>query len=130
MNKRLLADASMRAVKALPNGATSTTSDAIDVGTSPIDGEVLIKAPALAVAALPDTKTMTYEIVGSANADLSSPTVLANVIVQTGAGGVGAVATENRWKMPSDVPRYIGVKATNSGAGNCSASSVTMQILF
>lgn len=131
-----LKDAAVKQTKALPNGAASTTSDAIDLGHSTAgdflaDVEFKVTAPALGATPLPDAKTMKYSIVHSHNADLSSPaTLITDIIVQTGAGGVGAIAAEWIGRLPVDVRRYVGVKATGSGSGDASGSSVILEGLF
>lgn len=129
-------DAALRKSKALPNGAASITSDAIDLGQGPgaanvADYEIYLEAPALNATQLPNTQTMTYDLVTSANADMSSPTVVqAGALVQTGAGGVGAAAAEIGLRLPLEAERYVGVKATNSGAGNASASLAAIALRF
>lgn len=128
-------DISLKKTKALPNGAASTTTDAIDleIGSrsdfvAPV--ELLITAPALATGVMGDGKTMKYDVLMSANSDLSSPTVIAKeVLVQTGAGGAGAATNTARFRLPSNVARYIGAKATGSTTGDCSGSSMTIELL-
>lgn len=136
MSRPILADTQLKVTKALPNGAASTTSDAIDLASGTNGDflapcELLISAPALGVTPLPDAKTMKYSVVHSVNADLSSPATLApDVLTQTGAGGAGAAAATFRFRLPTDVRRYIGVKATGSASGDASGSSMTAQLLF
>lgn len=133
--KPLLADAGLKVTKALPNGAASVTTDAIDMGNSSgdfrADCELLIQAPAMGTTPMGDAKTMKYQVLGSANSDLSAPTILADqILIQTGAGGAGCAAAEARWRPPSNCPRYIGVKATGSTTGDASGSSVTAKLVF
>ena len=87
------------ATKALPNGATTIYSAGLDLGALSDQGhrvaecEVLISAPALATAALPDTKTMTYSIQHDSDSAFGTAADLApSVLVQTGASGAGAAA--------------------------------------
>jgi len=128
-------DTGLKVTKALPNGAAAATSGAIDLGlTSRSDFvapvELLLSAPALGATPLPDAKTMKYDLIHSDNSDLSSPaTLVASAIVQTGAGGAGDVAATWRFKPPSNVKRYLGFKATGSGAGDASGSSGTLELL-
>lgn len=135
-NSNLLVDAALVKTRALPNGAASVTSDGIDLmnsanGDFKADCELIVNAPALVVGDLADAATMTYDIVHSVNSDMSSPaTLLDNVITQTGAGGAGAAAAELNVRLPSDVRRYVAVKATNSGAGDASDKSVTITPKF
>lgn len=137
MAKKTLKDAQVKLTLALPNGAATTTSTAIDTGkvtsqgTQPENVEWLLTAPALTTAQQPDAKTLTYSIITSDNSDLSSPTTLiSGCIVQTGAGGAGAAAAEYRFRLPSDAARYLGFKAVGSATGNSSAASATLEAQF
>lgn len=133
---RNVLDANLKKTKALPNGAASTTSDAIDLGHNTtgamlVGHDLLIEAPALAVGPMADAKTMKYTVLHSDNADLSSPSNLyADVLTQTGAGGAGAGATSVRVQLPGNVKRYVGVKATGSASGDASGSSFTASLLL
>lgn len=136
MSARAMRDALKKVTKALPNGAANVTSDAIDLeNTSRADEirgiEMLLSAPALTTTEQPDSKTMIYDIIYSANSDLSSPTTyIAAAITQTGAGGAGAAAATYRFKLPSNAARYWGAKATGSASGNSSTKSLTLEMLF
>lgn len=136
MSARAMRDALKKVTKALPNGAASTTSDAISLekttrGDEIRDIELLLSVPALAVGPMANGKTMIYDIIYSANADLSDPTTyMAAAITQTGAGGAGAGAATKRLKLPSDAACYWGVKATGSTTGDASGSSMTLEMLF
>lgn len=126
-------DALLRQSKALPNGAANVTSDAIDIGTGAniATHEFQVDAPALNATQLPNTQTMTYAVVTSANSDLSSPTVVnASLLVQTGADSAGAAAASATFRLPTDCDRYVGIKATKSGAGDASAASVVLSLKF
>lgn len=129
-------DAALSKSKALPDGAANVTTDAIDLGHENTGHfiaatELEVEAPALATAELPDTETMTYDVIASANSDLSSPETIATALItQTGADSAGAAAATKRLRLPTDVKRYIGVKATNSGAGDASGKSVKASLLF
>lgn len=135
MTKRL-ADNDLTLTKALPNGAAAVTTDAFDLGHGTrgdfvANCELEVQAPALVVGDLANTETMTYDVIESANADLSSPTTIASgLIVQTGAGGAGAAAASARFKFPDGVARYVGVVATNSASGDASDKSLTARLLF
>jgi hypothetical protein len=127
-----LKDTQLKISRALPAAASSAVTSAASLdlghGTSgnPVfKGELLLSAPALTTVMLPDTRTMTYDIIESANSDLSSPNVIApGVLVQTGAGGVGAAATTFRFKPASNARRYYGVRIT-SGASTTDSSTTT-----
>lgn len=133
----LLKDNLLRATAALPNGAANTTTTAIDLDqrTSLADFvancELLVTAPVLNTTQQPDAKTLTYDVIHSDNADLSSPvTLIAGVGVQTGAGGAGAAGAVYRAALPTNVKRYVGVKVTGSAAGNSSTANVVVELAF
>src|SRR5579871_2753209 len=115
-----LRDANLKSTVALPNGAANVSGAAIDLvlgsyGDLLANVEFVLTAPALNTTQQPDAKTMTYDVIQSDNADLSSPIALyPGVIVQTGAGGAGAAGATFTFRVPVDAHRYIGVKATGS----------------
>lgn len=133
---RSIRDANLSKTKALPAGAASTTSDPIDLeSTSRADflagAELLIEAPALLTAQLPDTKTITYVIQHDTDAAFGSAVDLyPSILVQTGAGGGGAAAAKKRIGLPSDVKRYVRLKATGLATVDGSASSATLSLVF
>lgn len=135
-NGPLLADNELTETRALPNGAAAVTGAAIDLGTS-VNGdfvancEAKISAPALVLGDLANGDTMVYDLITSASSNLGTPTTLvAGAITQTGAGGAGAAAATWNGKLPNDVLRYVGLRATNSGAGDASDKNATLQLLF
>ena len=136
MNSYNVSDALLRQTKALPASAAAITTDAIDLGhgtngQNVAEHEFVLDAPALTVGELPNAQTMIYAIVTSANADMSSPTVVnAAFVTQTGADGAGAAAVEKRFRLPSDCQRYVGIRATKSGAGSAATASVTLSLKF
>lgn len=131
-----MGDALLKVTKALPIGASSITTDGIDLGVSSRGDfvatcELLITAPALAVGQLADASTMKYTIEHDTDAAFGTvATLQADVIVQTGAGGVGAAGVTKRVRLPVDVNRYVRMKVTNSAAANASAASVTAELKF
>lgn len=135
---QLLKDAAMRGTRALP-GAASTTVDgaALDLRVS-AKGDFLaqvefqLSAPAVNTTMVPNGTTMTYSIIHSDNADLSSPVVLMpSVIVQTGAGGAGAAAASYAFKVPTDVKQHLGVRIVSSASTtNAAAVSATLEACF
>jgi hypothetical protein len=125
-----LKDEQVKNTRALPAAASSTVDGAaLDLGHGSFGDfvaqvEFKLSAPAVNATMAPDTRTFTYSIIHSDNADVSSPTVLyASVIVQTGAGGVGAAAASYTCRLPVDVKRYVGARVV-SGASTGDASSV------
>jgi len=130
-------DAGLINTKALPNGAAAVNGDGFDLGALSDRGarlenvELLITAPALDTADLPDTKTMTYKVQHDTASDFGTAATLADaVLVQTGAGGAGDDAATARFRFPADCNRYVRVVATNSGTGDASDKSMTTELLF
>lgn len=134
-----LRDSALKVTRALPNGAATVNSSAgIDLGHVNTKGgrlaadfEFLLTYPTLGATPLPDTQTITYSIITSANSDMSSPTVaLASVAVQTGASSAGDAGGTYRFRLPTDCQRYVGIRAVKTGAADASASSATLEALF
>lgn len=129
-------DALLTVSKALSNGAGTVTSDGIDLGlTSRSDfvarAELLIEAPALTTTLLPDTETMKYSLYHDSDPAFGTETVLdTDALVQTGAGGAGAVAATKRVGIPSDVKAYVRFKAVKTGTGNASTVSGKLSVMF
>jgi len=126
-------DADLIKTKALPAAAGSVQTAGIYIkpgGDFLGPAELLISAPALNTTQLPDTETMTY-IVEESDDDSTYNTLHDNALVQTGAGGAGAAAATVKVGLPTDVKKYVRVKATGSTSiGDCSGASVTMSLLM
>lgn len=135
MNNFTTKDVELKETKALPAGAASTTSDAINLGVSsrgvvPGNIELLMTYPDLTLAQLPDTKTMTYVLLGSANSDLSSPSVSETIVTQTGATGTDPCPGGTiRRRPPADGPKYWGLKATGVATADGSASTMSIEVV-
>jgi len=131
-----LKDALLKGTLVLPNGAANVSGAGIDTATGPFGDvianvEFLLTAPVLTTTEQPDAKTLTYDIIQSNNSDMSSPTALyPGVLVQTGAGGVGAALATFTFRVPVDVQRYVGIKATGSAAGNSTTKSATLEAVL
>jgi hypothetical protein len=129
-------DAGLVSTVVLPAGATTTIGSAVNLNVSSRgqliqNGEFLIEAPALLTAQLPDTKTITYDVIMSANPDLSSPVVVApGVLQQLGAGGVGCAAATFRFRPASNGLQYWGLRATGIATVAASGSSAKMSFVF
>lgn len=121
---------------ALPDGAAAVNCDGFDLdqttsGDFLAQCEIEISAPALTTGELGDADTMTYAVYHDSASDFGSEALLADkIIVQTGAGGAGAAAATARFRLPTDVSRYVRIKATNSAAGDASGKSMTTRLLF
>lgn len=122
--------------QALPNGAATVTSAAIDL-TNSAKGDFVglvqftVAAPAVTTAMLADDAAITYDIYHASKADLSDGAALyPGVLVQTGAGGAGAAAASFEFRLPTNVKRYVYFKATKSAAGNASTVNATLTPKF
>jgi hypothetical protein len=134
----LMKDALLKVTRALPAAAGATVnSTGIDLqegtrGDFLADCEVLVSAPALTTTMAPDTRTMTYNIQHDTDSAFGTAvTIASGLIVQTGAGGVGAAATTARFRLPTNVKQFIRLQIV-SGASttDSSAVSATMELLF
>jgi hypothetical protein len=131
-----LRDALLKKTVALPNGAATVQTTGLQIFTAPVNSEflaekaeLLLEAPAVNTTELADTQTITYTVEGS-NDDSTYVTVSgAAQLVQTGAGGVGAVAGTLRYRPPTNAYKYYRAKAVKAGASNASTSSLTFSLL-
>lgn len=129
-------DAQLEVALTLPNGAATTNSAGLDLGNSDRghfigEVELVISAPALTTGQLGDGQTITYSVRHGAASDFSGDAeLLGGLIVQTGAGGAGAAAAEKRIRLPSNVARYLRVRAVKTGASNASTAEASAALLF
>jgi len=131
-----LRDSLLKETVAMPAAAsTSVETDPIDTlhgdrGQFVANCEFVLTAPALTSTMLPDGKTMTYKIEQADDEDFSEndEDLFAELLVQTGADSTGGAATDTvRFRLPSDVRRYIRAVAT-SGEGTATAAAVEMTL--
>jgi len=132
-----LKDKELRETLTLPNGAATTNSDPIQLHdqddalkTFVANCELRLKVPALGATPLPDGQTITYSIQQSDTADFASADTISGGVVQTGAGGAGAAATEIRIRPPTNVKKYVRARAVKTGAANASTAAATFEVLF
>lgn len=135
MGVPLVKDVLLKQTRALPASTSAVASSALDLELSAKSDhvahcEVVVSAPALSTAQLPDTKVMVYTLETDDNSGFSSATTVATLGTQTGAGGAGAAAAEYRAKLPTNCERYLRLKVTPSasGTGDASAATATMEI--
>lgn len=131
---RLITDALLTTVKALPAAAASASQTAIDLGCVTPDVslenvELLLTVPA--VPALVDAKTIIYTFEDSAdNSSFAAIAELATV-TSTGAASAGAAAVSRRVKLPASTRRYVRVTAAVlTAGGDNTAVSFTSKLLF
>ena len=129
-NHRNISDAKFVVTRALPTADGTVTSADIDLGADvhkPEDVELEITIPALTATHLPNGDTLTITVQGGAAA--TPTTALFGLPVITGSTGFAGNAY--RFRLPSDCPRYINVKAIAAGGtGDISAVDATIKILF
>ncbi len=128
-------DASINpAALALPDSASGVVNTAsIDLEAHEnflADCEFEISAPAMTVTMLPNADTATFSVQDSAD-DASFSEILDQVLVQLGAGSAGAVAQTKRFRVPTDVRRYVRVTCTlSNGCTDSSAVTFTLKAMF
>ena len=132
-------DTTFEETKALGTADATVTTTGFDLGALSARGaflaeplELLIEAPALNTTQLPDGDTNTYSIETDDNSGFSSAKILADkVILQTGAGGAGALAAIARFRLPTDVEQFLRVKSVLAGGtGDCSGASMIVSLRF
>jgi len=129
-------DATFIQTKALPAAGASAATDPIDTGARTARGDfvadVEFRLTVPATPSLVDTKTITYSVETDDDVAFGSAKVInAGLVVSTGAGGAGAAAVDERFRLPTDVERYVRVKATvEAGGGDNTGVSMTFKALF
>jgi hypothetical protein len=124
-----LRDNDLRVTRALPGAASTTvTSTPINLGvvgitsSRDVSAELVGKIAALNTTQLPDTKTLTLTIEASDDPAFGSGVDVLATLVVTGAGGVGAAATEVRAGIATFTKQYARLKAvTGALTGDQSA---------
>lgn len=134
-----LRDANLTQTDALPTADTSSYNTGMDLdaltfkGIRPTEIELRISHPDLTTTHLPDADTLTFDVVSDTALpiDGSSSVVAAAILVSTGTGAAGANPSFARYRIPSNFPRYIGIKATSAGGtGDISAIDMTTELVF
>ena len=133
---RSIRDAALANSRALPNGAATVSSTGIDLGHTTrgeflVGHDLLITAPAVGVGVFADGGTIKYSIETDHDPAFGSPLSLyPDVLTQTAAGGAGAAAATKRVALPSNVERYVRLKAVKSNAGDASGLTAKLELLF
>jgi hypothetical protein len=130
-----LRDVNLKKTAALPNGAATTQTNGLQIHSGAFNTEfsakhveLILEAPAVTVTELADTQTITYTIEGS-NDDATYVQVTGPAqLIQTGAGGVGAVAATLRYRPPTNAFKFYRGKAVKAGASNASTSSMALSL--
>jgi hypothetical protein len=130
---RNLKDSNFVVTKALPAANATATSDDLDLqaiatGSSfPENVELEISVPATANHT---AGTLTFTVQNGSSA--APTTALLNTSFTVASSTAGGSATVKRIGIPSDVARYLNVKAVNSTStdGDSTGVSFTVQLLF
>jgi len=128
---RNIKDKLLTITRALPTADGTVTSSDFDLGANPDDieaMELLIAVPALSSTLLPSADTLTITV---QSGDSATPSTTANLVkVITGTGSTIA-AQEIRFRLPSDIGRYVNVKfVAAGGTGDQSGVSATISLCF
>lgn len=129
---RNIQDADLTITSALPNGAATAYSTAIDLGAGsvvvPENIEFELTIPSATTTEAPDTRTLTVSLVAGST---STPTTEVTAqTVYTGAGAAGFTGSSIRFKLPSNAGRYVRAKTVGGTSfGNMSAKNMTLKLL-
>jgi hypothetical protein len=127
---RKIQDATFVVTRALPTADGTVTSADFDLGADafkPEEMELEITVPALNATQLPNADTLTITI--QAGAAATPTTTLAVLPVITGSSGYAGGIT--RFRLPSNVARYVNVKfVAAGGTGDISGATATLKLLF
>lgn len=127
---RNIQDADLTIYRTLPTADGTVTSSDFDLSAAPYKGENVeleITIPALTATQLPNADTLTVTV--QAGAAATPTTELFRLPVITGSSGyAGGVL---RYRLPSNVARYVNVKfVAAGGTGDISDSTATIKLLF
>ena len=129
---RNIQDKDLTATRALTASDGTVTSTDFDLGAAPYQGENMeleITVPALNATELPNDDTITITIQSGSTA---TPTTALHVLpVVTGADGAGYAGGVTRFRLPSNVARYVNVKfVTGGSSGDMSGKNALVKLLF
>ena len=128
---RNIKDAALIVTRALPTADGTATSSDIDLGENPValeNVELSVEIPELSATNLPAADTLTVTVQSGESA---APTTSAGLVrVITGTGSTIA-AQDLRFRLPSNVGRYVNVKLVAAGGtGDMSAKTATVALCF
>jgi hypothetical protein len=128
---RTIQDARLIQTIACPAANANLNSATLDLGTGPHVADIEIQISIPATPSLVDAHAITMTLMHSAD-DITYVAIpeLAPLVV-TGAGGVGAAALTDSYRLPSSTQRYVQLNiAVANGGGNNTAISVTLSPLM
>lgn len=105
--------------------------------------ELVLSVPALSTSLLPNGESISYTLENSDTLKSGvieigedpfidgSTILLAGPFTQTGSNGVGAAAAQFRIGLPTNIPRFLRIKAASSaGCGDCSNETFLLEMVF
>lgn len=128
-------DAELMIEDSLPGAGASVAFGVFDLGNSRRGDfvarcELMVEWPAMTTLELPDTESLTWVVEHGDAADVSDAAAIATGTLATGADGAGSPPGKHRLHLPLNVKRFVRVTLTNSGAGDPSAKTATVAIVF
>lgn len=127
-------DASLVTTKALPAANAANQHTGINLGQTtqyPTSRHMALKVIVPATPALVDTKKITLTPQDSADGAAFAAIPALAPLVLTGAGGVGAAATERTWPLPGSTRKHVRIdQAVENGGGDSTGVTVTAQVIL
>lgn len=127
---RNIQDKDLTITRALPTADGTVTSADFDLSAAPYKGENMeleITIPALTATHLPNADTLTVTV-QNGTAATPTATLFALPVI---TGSTGYAGGTFRFRLPSNVARYLNVKAVAAGGtGDISAVNATIKLLF
>jgi hypothetical protein len=130
---RNIQDLALTITRALPTADGTVTSTDFDLGAVSPDVtaevfELVLAIPALSSTLLPSADTLTITVQSGAAVTPTTATNQSKVITGTGST---IAAQELRFRLPSNVGRYVNVKyVAAGGTGDMSGATVTQTLRF
>lgn len=130
---RNIRDNDLTITRALPTADGTVTSSDFDLGAVSPDVtaetfELVLEIPALSATLLPSADTLTITVQTGAAVTPTTSTNQSRVITGTGST---IAAQELRFRLPSNVARYVNVKyVAAGGTGDMSGATVTQTLRF
>lgn len=130
---RRLADQNLEVSQTLPAAAANNNSPSLDLGSTrlgPVSDLVELDVFVGATGSLADGTTITLTVQDSADGTNFAALASLATVVRTGAGGAGAGAFTQRFRLPATTRRHLRVNAAvQTGGGNNTASTYGCRLL-
>ncbi len=131
--QRRLVDQNLEVSQSLPPAAANNNSPSLDLGSDrlgPASDFVELDVFIGATGSLADGTTITLTVQDSADDTNFAALAGLGSVIRTGAGGAGAGAFTQRFRLPAITRRHLRVNAAvQSGGGNNTASNYGFRVL-